>query len=421
MIGRIIHQSITRRRRRKLLSLVAITLGIAVVTAIATLAVDVGDKVNHELRSVGANIVVTPAAGGLPVSIGGVDFRPAGTGAYLKESALPSMKKIFWRNSIVAFAPFIYIPASARGDRFVLIGTWFNKSLAIQPGETFHTGVEELHPAWKVEGAWPKADGDGCLVGAQLARTLSLTRGDSVTLRAGALSRTFAIRGILESGGIEDQEMLAPLETVQKMAGLQGKVRRVEVSAIAKPEDALARIPVERMTPAQLERWSCSNYASTIAYQIQQAIPGSSAKPVYRIAETEGKVLNRLSLLMALLAAAALITAALAISSMMLANVLERRSEIGLFKALGATDTRIAAIFFLEASVVGLAGGALGYGLGSLLAERLARSIFGSPVSIHWVIFPGALALALIITLVGSAVPLGRGLRPPAAVALRNE
>lgn len=422
MIRRIIHQSVIRRRRRKLLSLVAITLGIAVVTAIATLAVDVGDKVNYELCSVGANIVVTPAAGGFPVSIGGVDFRPAGTGAYLDESTLSNMKKIFWRNSIIAFAPFVYVPASADGHRFVLIGTWLDRTLSVSSGETFTTGIRQLHPAWKVEGAWPGADDDHeCLVGAQLARTLGLKRGDSVAIRAGTESRAFTISGILESGGIEDEEALAPLATVQEMAGLQGKVRRVEVSAIAKPDDALARIPVERMTPAQFERWSCSNYASTIAYQIQQAIPGSSAKPVYRVSETEGKILNRVGLLMGLLAAAALITAALAVSSMMLANVLERRGEIGLFKALGATNARIAFIFLLEASVVGLAGGALGYGLGSLLAERLARAVFGSPVSIHWVIFPGALALALIITLVGSAVPLGRDLKAPATLALRNE
>ncbi len=422
MIRRIISQSLMRRRERKLLSLIAVTLGIAVATAVATIAIDVGDKVNHELRSVGTNIIVTPAADGFPISIGGVDFRPAGAGAYLAESSLPAMKKIFWRNSIVAFAPFVYLPAQAHNRHFVLIGTWFDKTLSISPTESFQTGIRQLHPTWKVEGNWPAAnDADGCVVGSQLARALGLKIGQTLSIQAKTGLREFKIRGILESGGIEDQEALAPLESVQEMAGFQGKVRRVEISAVTKPEDDLARIPPARMTPDQFERWSCSNYASTVAYQIQQAIPGSSARPVYRVSETEGKILNRVGLLISLLAAAALITAALAVSSMMLANVLERRSEIGLFRALGAADARVATIFLTEASLVGLAGGALGYLLGSVLAEKLARAIFGSPIGIHWVLLPAALTLALAVTLIGGALPLRRGFKMSTAMALRGE
>ena len=408
--------------------MVAVSLGIAVATTLATMAVDVGDKVNRELRSVGANIVVRPAADGFPISLGGVDFRPAGAGAYLREADLIKLKRIFWRNNIVAFAPFVYVPARVRGRRFVLIGTWFDHSLAISPSESFTTGARQLYPAWKMKGNWPSAaDPSGCLIGSQLARELGLKPGDNVSVEVnGAAGSTLPeaallVRGIVETGGVEDQEIIAPLATVQQLSGLEGKVRRVELSALTKPDDQLARMPVDRMSSDQFERWSCSNYASTVAYQIQQAIPGSSAKPVYRVLETEGRIMNRVGLLMALLAAAALLTAALAVASMMLASVLERRAEIGLLKALGATDARVAAIFLGEASVVGLMGGLAGYALGSMLAERLAWTVFGTGVSIHWVILPGALVLALAVTLIGSAVPLGRGLRASAAMALRNE
>lgn len=426
MIRRIVGESLLRRRRRKLLSLVAVSLGIAVATALATMAVDVGDKVNRELRSVGANIVVRAAADGFPISLGGVDFRPAGSGAYLQEASLPKVKQIFWRNNIEAFAPFVYATARARRRQFVLIGTWFDHT--VSPLESFTTGIRQLHPAWKVEGAWPSAgDASGCLVGAQLARELDLKAGDALNVEVRESAKAvpsvgqLRVRGIVETGGIEDQEVIAPLATVQRLAGLEGKVRRVEVSAVTKPDDSLGRTPVAQMTPAQYERWSCSNYASTVAYQIQQAIPGSSAKPVYQVSETEGQIMNRVGLLMAVLAGAALLTAALAVASMMLANVLERRAEIGLLKALGATDRRVAAIFLGEASVVGLSGGLVGYALGSVLARRLAWTVFGTGVSTHWVILPGALALALVVTLIGSAIPLGRGLKMPAAMALRNE
>ena len=115
MIFQIVWESLARRRRRKLLSVFAVSLGIAVTAAVATLALDVGDKVNRELRSFGANLSVTPAADGLPVAVGGIDYRPAGAGAFLPESALVSLKRIFWRNNIVAFAPFLYVPATLRG------------------------------------------------------------------------------------------------------------------------------------------------------------------------------------------------------------------------------------------------------------------------------------------------------------------
>jgi len=105
---------------------------------------------------------------------------------------------------------------------------------------------------------------------------------------------------------------------------------------------------------------------------------------------------------------------------MMLATVLERRAEIGLFKSLGSTDARVAAIFLLEASAIGVLGGTVGYCFGSLLAWRLALAVFGTAVRPHWVLLPACLALALLVTLAGSALPLGRALKVSSSVALRD-
>ncbi len=228
------------------------------------------------------------------------------------------------------------------------------------------------------------------------------------------------MRGILETGGPEDNQVLAPLASVQRWAGLEGKVRRIEISALTKPEDAFARSDVSRLTGAEFDRWYCTPYVSSIAYQIQQAIPEAQAKPVYHVAETEGRIMNRVGVLMALLVVAALVAAGLAVASMMLATVLERRAEIGLFKALGATDARVAEVFLLEACAIGVLGGVAGYLFGSLLAWRLALAVFGSAVSIHWVILPVCLAVALLVTLAGSALPLVRALKISPSLALRE-
>ena len=430
MILRIVLESLARRRLRKLLSVFAVALGIAVTAAVATLGLDVGDKVNRELRSFGANLSVTPAADGLPVAVGGIDYRPAGAGAFLPESALGNLKRIFWRNNIVAFAPFLYVPATLEGQPVVVIGTWFEKTMPVDKSEVFVTGLEKLHPAWKITGQWP-ADDDagGALVGCRLAERLNLHPGQALTLAAAreggaptasASPAEFMVRGILETGGPEDSQVLAPLASVQRWAGLEGKVRRIEISALTKPEDDFARSDVSRLPPEEFDRWYCTPYASSIAYQIQQAMPEAQAKPVYHVAETEGRILNRVGVLMALLVVAALVAAGLAVASMMLATVLERRAEIGLFKALGATDASVAAVFLLEACAIGVLGGVAGYFFGSLLAWRLALAVFGSAVGVHWVILPVCLAVALLVTLAGSALPLGRALKISPSLALRD-
>jgi putative ABC transport system permease protein len=304
----------------------------------------------------------------------------------------------------------------------------------VDKSEVFVTGLGKLHPAWKVAGQWP-ADDDakGILVGRRVAERLNLHTGQSLTflatagvnpptspLSAPSAPAEFIVRGVLVTGGAEDSQVLAPLASVQRWAGLEGKVRRIEISALTKPEDAFARSDVSRLTPQEFDRWYCTPYGSSIAYQIQQAIPEAQAQPVYHVAETEGRILNRVGVLMALLAVAALVAAGLAVASMMLATVLERRAEIGLFKALGATDARVAAVFLLEACAIGLLGGVAGYFLGSLLAWRLALAVFGSAVGVHWVILPVCLAVALLVTLAGSVLPLGRALKISPALALKD-
>ncbi len=430
MLAKIVRESLTRRRRRKLLSVLAVALGTAVAAALGTMALDVGDKVGRELRSFGANISVTPAADRLAVAVGGVDYRPVSLkagGAYLEETDLVKLKQIFWRNNILAFAPLLYVPIRVRGQKAVLIGTWFDKELPVDRSEIFRTGLKRLHPTWKVYGEWsPDQDSGETLVGRLLAERLGTKPGELIRVEStrdpskGGWTAKLRVRGILETGGSEDDQLIAPLATVQKLSGLEGRVQRIEVSALTKPEDAFARSDITKLGPQEFDRWYCSPYARSMSYQISQAIPGAVATPVYKVADTEGKVLDRVGVLMAILGAAALATAALAVASMMLANVLERRVEIGLFKSLGATDADVAAIFLVEALVVALVGGIVGWGAGSLLAQRLAVTVFGVPVGVHWVILPATVSVALGVTLAGCAWPLAQGLKVSPATVLRD-
>jgi putative ABC transport system permease protein len=424
MLSRIVLRSLTRRRR-KLLSLAAVTLGISVATAVATLALDVGDKVGRELRSFGANLTVTPAAETLPLALGGAEPAAVSSGALLDEENLAKLKRIFWKHNILGFAPFLDLRARAAGRDVTLVGTWFSKTIQVEKNETFRTGVRELYPAWQVVGAWPDdSDESGALVGRRAAEATRAEPGvtfDVALARDPATQISLTVRGVLETGGPEEELVYIPLVAAQRLAGVEGKIRRIKISALTKPEDDFARADVTRMTPEEFDRWYCTPYISSIAYQIEQVIPGSEARPVFRIAETEGAILSRVAVVMATLAAAALVTAALAVASMMLAAVLERRTEIGLLKSLGATDARVAALFLLEAGAIGALGGVAGYFAGTVLAQRLGHVVFGLPVETHWILLPIAVAMALAVTLAGSAWPLARGLRLSPSAVLHGE
>src|SRR3974390_1927903 len=107
MFLRLVADSFTRRPKRKMLTLAALALGMAVATAALSVSLDVGDRLALEFRSLGANLLVTPQADSLPLEIGGVDYRPANAGAYLPEADLGLLKTIFWRFNIIGFAPIL--------------------------------------------------------------------------------------------------------------------------------------------------------------------------------------------------------------------------------------------------------------------------------------------------------------------------
>src|ERR1700737_5263173 len=107
MFLRLVFESFRRQKRRKLLAGVAIALGVAVATAMVAVATDIGDKIGRELRSYGANLIVTPQEDTLDVEIGGVNLKPPSDGASLNEKDLPKIRGTFWHTNIVGFAPML--------------------------------------------------------------------------------------------------------------------------------------------------------------------------------------------------------------------------------------------------------------------------------------------------------------------------
>jgi putative ABC transport system permease protein len=442
MFPRLVYESFRRQARRKLLAGIAITLGVAVATAMIAVATDIGDKINRELRSYGANLVVTPQEDTLDVEVGGVNLKPPSDGAFLSEADLPKIRGTFWHHNIVGFSPMLLVTVKLGGSNernakdVTLVGTYFDKPLSFGK-EAFATGVKITHPWWKVEGlcgdgrlarpgrvedspaacGWPDDNSESILVGERLAAKLAKKPSDTLDVSG----RQLTISGILSTGGAEDDQIVAPLALAQQILGKPGAVRRVYVSALTKPQDALAIRDPKTMTPEVYDRWYCSPYVQSIAFQLQEVIPHSHAEQIRQVAQNEGTVLSRIKGLMLLVTLAALFASALAVSAAMATAIYERRVEIGLMKALGAGDLVVSAIFFAEALLLALVGGVAGFSTGALLARQIGRSIFNSQISIEPVLFPIIMTIAVFVTFAGSAAAIRRAVKFDPVFALRGE
>jgi putative ABC transport system permease protein len=452
MFLRLVADSFTRRPKRKMLTLAALALGMAVATAALTVSLDVGDRLAQEFRSLGANLLVTPQADSLPLEIGGVDYRPANAGAYLPEADLGKLKTIFWRHNIKAFAPIMevqvkaspfsadYFFDSAPWPAFTVIGTWVNHEVTIPDGTTYVTGIEKTNPWWQLkEGRWFAEGKNECVVGKNIAmkKVLDVPPGAPAELRIGnnlkpgdeiftykmngQMGTILHVVGILDTGGPEDNAIVVPLDIAQSLAGKPGQYRRLYVSALTKPEDAFGRKDPKTMTPAEFDRWYCSPYISSIALQISQELKGTDVRVIRRVAEGEGTILTRVRTLLWLVTFAALMAAALAVGASAAASVIERRTEIGLMKALGAGSGLVGVLLAAEQLLVAFVGGGIGYAVGILLARLLGEKIFGfTPEPKLFLLFI-VLVLASLITLLGSAYPLRRASQYDPAPILRGE
>lgn len=427
MFLRLLFESFRRQKRRKTVALVAIALGMTIATAMLAVANDVGDKINADLRRNGGNLLVTPIEDTLDVNLGGVNLKPASEGNYIAESELPKMKGTFWGHNIIGIVPYLSAPATIANHgsniNADLIGTYFAQPLNYGT-EKFVTGVRSVNGWWKVSGewpqdyaTWPENQPPDVLAGSTLARDHGISVGDEIEVQG----KKLRVSGILNTGGAEDQAIVAPLHIAQQILGVPGKVRRVVVSALTKPEDAFGRRDPSKMTPADRDRWYCSPYANSIAFQISEILLNVRVEQIRQVEQTQGKVLSSISGMMLLLTLAALLAAALAVSAAMAATILERRAEVGLMKSLGAGNGTVASLFLTEAGCLAVAGGLIGFFAGAVLAHRIGQIVFHSAIEVQPVVLALIIVAALVVTFAGSTGAVRKAMRFDPAVVLRGD
>ncbi len=413
MYVRLLLESLGRGTRRKLLAVTAVALGTLGATALCEVMLASGDRLAGELASYGANLELVPAPGRDALSV----------------ARLPEVRKIFWRNNIVAVAPLFPLRLrlavrGAGGEVGEVVGTWFHHPL--EPG--WYSGLPATRPTLRVAGRWPRdetADGAPAggvaeaAVGRRLAARLHAAVGDSIEAALGSRAATLRVVGIVTSGGDEDDQALVPLAVVDTLAGRPGSFRRAEIFAQTNPEGKNVRDP-RGMTAKEYEAWFCTAYPSSIAFQLRQALPEAEARVVSGIAAATADVLGKLRGVLIALAAVALLGAAVGVTAAMTATVLERRLEAGLLVAIGAARRRVVLFFLSEAALLGGLGGLAGGALGLAAGRLMGSGALGIEVPWTPILLPFAVLLGLAVAVVASALPVSRALgRYPAALLKR--
>lgn len=423
MFFRMLRGALFRQKSKMIMIAITIALGASLATAMLNIMFDVGDKMNQELKTYGANITVVPKASSVLNGLYEMDEKEE-TSAFLKEEELGKIKTIFWAFNIVDFSPFVNTAATLdSGTEVKTVGTWYNHHLALPTGEELDAGVTSLRSWWDIkDGKWideQNTDSDKvAMVGTVLAERESVKAGDSITLSTAHGTETLTVSGIFDAGGDEDEQIYTTLAVAQRLSAKEGQLDSIEVSALTTPDNELAVKAAKEgpasLTPKEYETWYCTAYVSSICYQIQEVITDSVAAPVRQVADSEGNIMEKTELLMILITILSLLGSALGISNLVTASVMERSNEIGLMKAVGARDRQVTGLVLTEILITAIVGGAAGYLMGYGFAQIIGHTVFNSSIEMKPMVIPIVAVLIVIVTLIGSipAIRMMQRLRP---------
>jgi putative ABC transport system permease protein len=376
-------RNLSRRKGRKLLLLLGLTIGVATVVALVAITTTMQADVSTKLDEYGANILIVPKANDLSLSYGGVTVASA---AYdvgeLTITDLDRIQTIKNARNISVVSPKL-LGAIPLGDRSVLVaGVRFDDEL-------------RLKQWWNLEGAEPTSS-EEALVGLRLAQVLGLGPGDHVEING----RPFRVAGVLAENGSQDDDILfIDLAAAQEVMDKPGSVSLVEVAALC------TACPVEDMV-------------EQISGVLPQARVTALRQAVTLRMETVGQ-LSRFALAVSLVVIA---IGALVVLTTMLGAVAERRQEIGLFRALGFRQRHVMRVILGESALVSLGGGIFGWLLGIGTATLLAPRLVDLSIPVGWNpwLTVGAIGGAVIVGLLGSLYPAISAARLDPTTALRS-
>lgn len=369
---KMITSSLVRRRSRMLIALLAIAIGATVLSGLVTIYYDVPRQMGQEFRSYGANILLTSST----------------TESFTKED-FEKAKKIFPKDSVVGFTPLKYQNIRLNEQPFTIVGTDFEE-------------LKKTSPYWYITGDYPE-NSESALVGQNVAQITNLSVGKEfrvygINSLGDNFDKKLKVSGILQTGGNEEDCLYVDISTVEEISETKDLIDVAECSISSSGEE--------------LQKF---------ADRVGEKVPNISANLVKRVTQSEGTVLGKLQALVYIVTIIVLILTMVCVATTMMAVVTERRREIGLKKALGASNKEIVWEFLGEGLFLGALGGILGVILGYFFAQSVSMNVFTRSISFNPLIIPLTIVISVLVTGIACVIPVRSATDIDPALVLRGE
>jgi len=372
MYLRMVTAALKNRKSRVAIALLALVLGIGVISGLLSVYNDITLKMSKELRSYGANLVLVPAQ--------------QQEGSTLELAKLNQVLEQVPQEKTIGYSPYLYGIVTGNKQRFVAVGVDFS-------------GIQKVSPYWSLDGAWP-SDNNQIVVGSALAEQLELNVGQKLSITAEETGKTESLQvvGMVSTGSTEDYQVFLELEKAQGLLDKEGQIHTAYLSVMGNSAELI-----------------------TLAETISQAEPGIKANPIQQIARSEGVILEKIRTLVYLVVIVILASTLLCVSTTMMAMVMERRREIGLRKALGATNRAIAGEFLGESALLGMTGGVLGSLVGWGIAQVIGLSVFKAYITFRPSVLIAVIILSVLVAWVAVIMPVRTAANIEPALVLKGE
>jgi len=356
-----------RRRKGKLIFLIlGLVIGIATIVTLLSITESMSKDIEKRLDKFGANIVMTPKNENLPLNYGGISL---GAVNYkiteFEEARLSAIRTIKNKKNLGIISPKVLGPVNIQGKDVLLMGVDFKKERALKAW-------------WQFKENFP-AHLDEIAVGSQVASTFNLSPGDRLVLS----NKAYIITGILlETGSSEDSVILIDLHEGQRILGKEGKVTMVEIAAFCRG------CPITEMT-----------------LQIAEKFPGARITTMKQAIMSKMQSIDMVKTFSFGVTTLVICIGALLVFTTMMGSINERTREIGIFRAIGFRRGHVMQIILLEAMIVGLLAGLIGFFGGSGIAWStlpfvVKGGVFAGPDgSIGGISILGSVSLSFVASL----------------------
>jgi putative ABC transport system permease protein len=374
---------LARHKGKSTLIILGLAIAVAAFVAVMSLVASLQTTLDGRLARYGASLTVVPQTPELSLQYGGITVATAGSAepTLLDPTVVSSVENIPSKQSLAAVLPVVLHAVQISGGDYLAIGTDVASSARTKPW-------------WHVEGALPTR-GDEVLLGLNARNKLGAEPGTSLAV-AGT---SFLVTGVLqETGGEEDNAVIMDRAALAQALGTGPQVNMIEVAVTS------------------------SGAVEKVLREIQAAVPTADVRSVKQSLEFNARAGTSLADIGLGATVLIVLVAMLVVVLTMLAEVRERQSEIGMFRALGFRARDVVSLMFRESLVLSTVAAAVGVVLGVLgaaLGPRIVPNL-DLGLAIRGPILVAGAALAIVLAVVATAYPAFLATRLDPAVALRR-